>query len=530
MIQFANSTPLRKIKISCGLNRNVGFKPNFISFFSFALKSLAHLRIVWLGFCIFAFITNMQNSTSMIRPCTCFILVALLQLIAPSHGQAHTDSTNQKPNIVLILADDLGISDLACYGNEFMQTPALNKLAVSGMLFENAYAAAPVCSPTRAAIMTGKSPARLKLTNYLYGMRFDSLSNMIPAAYVPQLPLEENTLAERLKEIGYITGMFGKWHLSDNEHESEFSPKNQGFDVVVGGRGSAGQYFFPAWQKSGRTEMIDGTDGEYLTDRLTDEAIAFVAQHKDEPFFLYLAHYAVHIPLQAKDEDIKKYQSLESHDAYNLTYAAMVDNLDQNTDRLIQALEANGLTKNTIIIFCSDNGGLAVPEGGPQPTTNEPYREGKGYLYEGGIRVPMLLSWPGTIQAGTKSDALVSSADIFVSLIDVVGAYDSQEKFDGRSLLPLWKEGKALENTSLYWHYPHFSNQGGRPSAAMREGNYKLLYFFETNSVELYDLKKDPGELNNIARNKARVAAKLKKDLLNWLKETEANLPQTVSE
>ncbi|MCC5931839.1 MAG: sulfatase [Cyclobacteriaceae bacterium] len=437
---------------------------------------------------------------------------------------------NAPPNIILILVDDLGISDLGCYGHPFFQTPSIDSLSERGMRFTQAYAASPVCSPTRAALMTGKNPARLKLTNFLYGHRFDTLSNLAPAQYISNLPLEEATIAEKLKSSGYRTAMIGKWHLTDNENDTEFSPQHRGFDWVTGGRGSATSYFFPEWLSSGRTDNIGGEPGQYLTDIITDEAISFITEKNEKPFFLYLSHYAVHIPLQAPEADIEYFRKIPGREAYDLTYAAMIKNLDDNMRRLMNALLEEGKAENTIIIFTSDNGGLAVPEGGPQPTTNDPYREGKGHLYEGGIRVPLIISWPGKSQQGTESHLPVSTMDIFYTMLEAAGQSAVQADVDGRSLIKELHKPGSLGGSLLYWHYPHFSNQGGRPSAAMRENQYKLIYFFETRNAELYDLEKDPEEMYELSRSKSRIARRMQANLLKWLADVEANLPQSLVE
>lgn len=451
--------------------------------------------------------------------------VALMLSFCP---ESQAQST--RPNILLILVDDLGISDLGTYGHPFFKSPTIDSIAEAGMRFTNAYSASPVCSPTRAALMTGKHPARLKLTNFLHGNRFDTLSNLAPAQYTPDLSLEHTTVAEILKSADYRTAIIGKWHLTDNDQDTEYSPQHRGFDKVLGGRGSAASYFYPEWQNSGRTDNIDGDTGMFITDRITDEAIAFVNEADDKPFFLYLSHYAVHIPLQAPAGDVEHFKNLAGREAYDLTYAAMIKNLDENTRRLMNALHENGKTENTLIIFTSDNGGLAVPEGGPQPTTNDPYREGKGHLYEGGIRVPLIVSWQGKVKKGGESHLPVSTMDLFYTMLESAGQPATLAKADGRSLMKELQNPGSLAENLLYWHYPHFSNQGGRPSAALRENQYKLIYFFETRNAELYDLEKDPEEMYDLSRTKARIARKMQSNLLQWLAEVQANLPQSLTE
>ncbi|HVV99245.1 MAG TPA: sulfatase, partial [Planctomycetaceae bacterium] len=384
-------------------------------------------------------------------------------------------AAENKPNVILIVADDLGGVDLGCYGSKFHRTPNLDRLAAEGMRFSESYAACPVCSPTRAALLTGKWPARLHLTDWLPG-RPDMPSQKLNRPKIrQQLPLEEITLAEAFKSAGYTTGHIGKWHLGGEG----FGPKEQGFDSNIAGdaAGSPQSYFAPF--KRGNHQMPgleDAPAGEYLTDRLTTEALKFIDKHAAEPFFLYLPHYTVHIPLNAKPEMVAKYppEAPFNGSQNNPIYAAMLESLDEGVGKILEKLKQQGLDERTIVVFTSDNGGLAIVEGPHTPaTSNAPYREGKGYLYEGGVRVPLIVKWPGQVRAGSVSKTPVCSIDLFPTLLEICGI-TTDAKPDGRSLVSELRGQAPLERDALYWHYPHYANQGGRPGGAIREGDFKL--------------------------------------------------------
>lgn len=429
----------------------------------------------------------------------------------------------RKPNIVLVLIDDYGWADTGCYGSTYHRTPNIDALAARGMRFTDAYAAAPVCSPTRAALMTGKHPARLHLTDWLPGRADMPKQKLARPTIQQQLPLAETTLAEALQQAGYTTAHIGKWHLGG----AGFEPEKQGFDVNIAGdhTGTPLSYFAP-YQRDGRfmPKLESAPPGEYLTDRLTTEAERFIEQHKDKPFFLYLPHYTTHIPMRAKAELIAKYRALPKPERgqNNPVYAAMIESMDDSIGRLMRKLEQAGIADNTVFIFTADNGGLATPEGPDTPaTTNAPLRAGKGYLYEGGIRVPLIVTWPKRIKAGSVNRTPVYSADLFATAVTIAGLKNTTG-IDAASLLPLLTGRGKLTRDALFWHYPHYSNQsinGGhfdQPGAAIRQGDYKLIEFYQDNHVELYDLKTDLSERNDLARSRPQEVAKLRQKLAAW--------------
>ena len=428
----------------------------------------------------------------------------------------------RKPNVIIILADDLGWADLGCYGSTYHETPNLDRLAKQGLRFTNAYAACPVCSPTRASILTGKYPARLHLTDWLPGRKDFPNQKLARPVIRQQLPLEEVTLAEALKPAGYVCASVGKWHLGGNG----FLPTDQGFDKNVGGTQTGsppGGYF-----KFKTPTMTAADDKEYLTDRLTDEALKFIEANKDRPFFLYLPHYAVHIPLQAKAALVERYRAKRkrglTHD--NPIYAAMLHSLDEGVGRVLGKLDELKLADDTLVVFTSDNGGLSVKEGPNTPaTSNAPLRAGKGYLYEGGVREPFIVRWPGHIKPDT-CDLPVISTDLFPTVLDVAGVKpDPKVPCDGVSLLPFLTGPGEPKRAALYWHYPHYSNQGGRPGGAVRAGRFKLIEHYEDDRVELFDLSADPGEKKDLAAADPETAKRLRKMLHDWRKEVNAQMP-----
>ncbi len=416
-----------------------------------------------------------------------------------------------KPNFIFFLIDDLGRNDLGCYGSKFYRTPNLDRIATQGMKFTDAYSACPVCSPTRASIMTGKYPARLHLTDWLPGRGDLPAQRLARPTIKQQLALEEVTLAERLKAAGYVTAHVGKWHLGGEG----FEPQKQGFDINIAGdhTGTPMSYFAPfgGKAKDGKQRAMRGleqaNDGEYLTDRLTTEAEKIIAANKDKPFLLYFAHYAVHTPMKAKPETIAKYAQVagKAGQQTNAIYAAMMESMDESIGRILKQLEDLKLADNTYVFFTSDNGGLATLEGPSTPATiNSPLREGKGYLYEGGIRVPLLVRGPG-IKAGSTTTNAISSVDYFPTILELAGlaAPTAEDKVDGVTLVPLLNSGTNAPRP-LFWHYPHYSNQGGKPGGAIRDGDFKLIEFYETGRVELFDLKS--GENRNLAEDPAHTA------------------------
>jgi arylsulfatase A-like enzyme len=427
------------------------------------------------------------------------------------------------PNVVIILIDDLGQRDLGCYGSRYYHTPNIDRLASEGLRFTDAYAACPVCSPTRAALLTGCYPQRFNLTDWLPGRGDRPDQKLLRPKINQQLPLEAVTLAEALKPAGYATGHIGKWHLGGKG----FGPQQQGFDSNIAGdeTGTALSYFAPFRNKAGRymPGLEKAPDGEYLTDRLTAEAEKFLEQNKEKPFFLYLAHYAVHTPLRAKPEVVAKYKAGKPGTQGNPVYAAMVESMDDSVGRIMKKLDELKLTDRTLVIFTSDNGGLATLEGMPAaPTNNAPLREGKGYLYEGGIRVPLIVRGPGLRKPGTASEVPACSIDLFPTALEVCGV-KSEAKVDGVSLLPVLKGGD-VKREALYWHYPHYANQGSRPGGAVRSGNYKLIEFYENGRRELYDVKRDLSENRNLAEDKPEVVKELAAKLAAWRKEVGAKM------
>lgn len=447
------------------------------------------------------------------------------------------------PNIVFILADDMGWRDLSCYGSTFNETPNIDKLAAQGMRFTQAYAACSVCSPTRASIMTGKYPARLKLTDFIGGAR---TGDLLPADYLHQLPLREFTIAKALKDGGYATGQFGKWHLGGKG----FLPEDHGFDVSFGagnGAGATPSHFFPYTRKGAATRpalIPDGKAGEYLADRLTDEALHFIEEHRDEPFFVYLPHYAVHIPLQAKEEMIAKYQ--QKKDAMkpaegpaflpegkntnkqvqdNPVYAGMMQSVDESVGRIMDKLKELKLEENTIVIFTSDNGGLSTAEG--QPTSNLPLRAGKGWPYEGGVREPLIVRFPAVVKPGAVCDSPIISNDYFPTLLELADLPARPDQHvDGVNFAPLLRGEEPNDRTPLFWHYPHYSNQGGGPCGAVRVGDYKLIEWYENMRCELYNLRSDIGERNDLAATMPKKVDELRTILHDWRTSVDANMPK----
>ncbi len=446
-----------------------------------------------------------------------FVRFFLALLVLP--GAETTTVAAPPPNIVFILMDDLGWTDLGCQGSDFYQTPNIDRLAREGMRFTQAYAAGPVCSPTRASILTGQHPARLRLTDWLPGRPDRKDQQMKRPAIATNLPSATLTLPKSLKSAGYVTAHIGKWHLGGQGS----LPQDHGFDVNIAGdqAGTPVSYFGPF--RRGNAVMPgleDAVPGEYLTDRLTAEAEKFIAANQEKPFFLYLAHYAPHTPLTAKSNLIAKYRAALRPGAThtNALYAAMLESMDDSVGRIVRKLEDLHLATNTLVVFTSDNGGLAVREGpGTPSTSNRPLRAGKGYLYEGGLRVPLIVRWPGAVAAGAVSETPVSSADFFPTLLTVAGVkLPGHPGTDGVSLLPLLRQSGVISREPFCWHYPHYANQGGKPGGAIREGDLKLIESYESGFLELYDLKADPGETNNLAGAQPQRANELAKKLADW--------------
>jgi arylsulfatase A-like enzyme len=427
-----------------------------------------------------------------------------------------------RPNFVFILIDDLGWSDLGCYGSEYYETPNIDRLAAGGVRFTAAYSASTVCSPTRASLLTGKYPGRLRITHAIpiEGHRRLKTTAMRDADYVKNMPLEEVTIAEALREAGYATGYFGKWHCS---WEKPYYPEHQGFDVNVGGNnmGNPGNYFSPYDGKWRMTEadpwvewhtVTEGPPGEYLTDRLTDEAVRFIEGRRAQPFLLYLAHYAVHTPLQAKPEKVARYRAKPAdHERKhgNPIYAAMIESVDDSVGRILDTLEREGIADRTVIVFTSDNGGAHLA------TSNHPWRGNKGSFYEGGIRVPAIVRWPGQIRAGSVSDAMTISPDFYPTMLEMAGLpLRPEQHLDGVSLVPLLRGKAPAVRDTMYWHFPNYLGQllpeAANPCSVVRRGKWKLIESLEDGRVELYDLKADPLETKEVAAENPSVVRDLR--------------------
>ena len=458
-------------------------------------------------------------------------LYCLLGLLAANSltTVAYAQSAEATPNIVLIVADDLGWSDLGCYGNPYFESPRLDQLAQRGVRFDNAYAACQVCSPTRASILTGRYPARVRLTNYLYGTKTVEASPVLPAPFVRRLPPEEVTIAEELKEDGYVTGIVGKWHLGSNPDPAASvpDPVQQGFDVAhsfdYGLMRVAGQFEWVRNRDSTQTYTLPN-----LTEEITQNTIDFISQYRDTTFFLMMTHYAVHLPLQGDSVLVEKYLNKENPrpDDYYYVYGAMIDQMDQSVGRVVDALEANGLMDNTVIVFVSDNGGLAIAEAGPRPTVNNPLRAGKGTIYEGGIRVPMIAYWKDHFAGGLVNSSVVSTVDLYPTLLELVrGTSRVAHTIDGQPRLATFRTTQTIPRGATYWHYPHFSNQGGNPSAAVRLGDYKLIRSLENGSTELYNLREDLSEQNDLSDQLPQRVSQLNDSLEHWFYATQANMP-----
>lgn len=449
--------------------------------------------------------------------------VAILEFIVDRKAVA-------KPNLVFFLVDDLGWTDLGCYGSDYYETPNIDRLAAKGVRFTDAYAACNACSPTRAAILTGMYPARLRLTDWIPGQRTLPTHAFKPPPWTPYLEHRHVTLAEALKAQGYTTWHVGKWHLGG----PDYYPKKQGFDVNMGGSfiGAPGSYYYPYYRKpgtaSGPVENLppQGPEGRYLTDRLTDEAVRLIEQPQSQPFFLYFSYYSVHTPIQPRSDLRDRYRKMERGKRHqNPDYAAMVAAVDESVGRVVKCLEETGRIENTVIVFTSDNGGMH------KVTTNAPLRGGKGMAWEGGTRVPLIVSVPEMQAAGRTSAEPVISMDFYPTLLEMAGrpntapqAHDGS--IDGVSLAPLLRDPAAgLNRDAIYWHYPHYNVLQGVPHSSLRAGRYKLIEFFEGSRVELYDLEDDLGEQTDLASRLPEQTARLTRMLHDWRESVGAQMP-----
>lgn len=444
-----------------------------------------------------------------------------------------------RPNIIFIVVDDLGASDFGCYGADLHETPNIDQFAKNNLVFTNSYAAAPVCSPSRASLMTGKFPARLNFTIWSEAAspverKNQEVYKYLPPQTIESLPLEEVTIAEKLKEHGYLTAHVGKWHIGDYMH----FPENQGFDVSIAAsqRGAPPTYFYPYKGFAFREHRFVGqlgtdaegryfTDrkGEYLTDRLTDEALRIIEDAGSRPFFLNLWYYSVHTPLEAPEDDIEYFRNKLTPELKhrNPAYAAMVKAVDYNVGRLLKKLEKEKIAENTVVFLLSDNGGYINKYKDQVVTDNYPLRSGKGSLYEGGIRIPTIVALPHSSFKG-KIDIPVSTIDYFPTIMDLIGVKD-YPGIDGKSFLPLLKgeKSEALQTRPMYWHYPHYYPTTA-PVSAIRDGNWKMLEYLGDERLELYDLSADSGESKNVVKENPEKAAELLEKLHAWQKETNA--------
>ena len=451
----------------------------------------------------------------------------------------------EKPNILFFLVDDLGYMDIGANNPDtFYETPNIDQLAATGMRFTDGYAANPVCSPTRYSIMTGKYPSRVDATNFFSrnsGTQREGLFQ--PAELNNIMPLEEITLAEALKTAGYKTFFAGKWHLGPSE---EYWPENQGFEINKGGWAlGAPRYGSKYFSPYGNPRLEDGPEGEHLPHRLADETMKFMEDNKDGPFLAYLSFYSVHTPLMAPKELVEKYKRKAARlglvgkeefgteeqvlpiqqerqvriSQQHAIYAAMMESMDTNLGRVLDKLEALGIADNTIVCFTSDNGGLSTSEG--LPTSNLPLRGGKGWTYEGGIREPYLIKWPGVTKPGSVNTTPVCSIDFYPTLLEIAGA-EFDHPIDGISLVPELRQDGSIDREALYWHYPHYSNQGGIPSGAIRMGDWKLIERYEDGRLHLYNLKDDIGEKNDLAEKHPDRVSSMKARLHTWYREVDA--------
>ena len=461
-----------------------------------------------------------------------------------------------QPNIIVVLIDDLGVRDLSCTGSTFYETPNLDRMAAEGVQFSNAYAASSLCSPARAAILTGRHPVRVDITNYIAGR---GMGRMIGPRYRHELSREERTIATALQEGGYQTWHVGKWHLGGEG----FLPTDHGFEVNIGGHRNGALYhcgYFAPWEVGWGVPgplpgLAEALDGEYITDRLTDEAMALIrGRRKGSPFFLHLSHYAVHMPIQSPPLLVRKYEAKaarlgldrveavipgEPHPALHCPdrrierrvlqshagYAAMMENLDWNIGRLFDALDTEGIAEDTLVVVLSDNGGLSTGEEGA-PTCNLPYAEGKGWSEEGGLRIPLLVRWPQRIPARRNADEVFWQCDLFPTFLAAAGLPAEPERhMDGTNMLPLLTDAAPVDRTPLCWHYPHYSNQGGGPTGAIRDGDWKLIEWFETGRTALYNLRDDVSESFDCSAANPDKAGELLQRLRRWRAETVAGIP-----
>lgn len=479
-----------------------------------------------------------------------FLLTGFLLATAGCTSDSGSSEAD-RPNVILIVIDDLGWADTEVYGSEFYETPHINALARDGMRFTQAYAAAAICSPTRSSIMSGKYPGRLNQTDWIPGRETTPDYRLQQVDDRNHLPTSEVTIAEALGQNGYVTAHMGKWHLGSEGH----LPQDQGFDINVAGNenGSPPEYFWPYKRDDYQLEALaeTGEEGEYLTTRLAKEAASFIENHRSRDFFLHFAPYAVHTPLQAPDSLVEKYRAkadtMDRPDRPDLgeehghewllvqnhpVFAAMVEIMDRAVGRIRRALREAGIAEETVILFSSDNGGLAVLDGsatgiGQPSTSNYPLRAGKGWLYEGGVRVPLIVRWPDVTEPGSVSEIPVMSTDFYDTIAEITGTSVPEDQgVDGRSLTPVLRGSASLERERFYWHYPHYHGSGNTPSGAMRSGPYKLVQYFATDETELYNLSTDLAEEQDLSGERPSLTDSLRQELEGWRKQVDAQMPK----
>ncbi len=460
-------------------------------------------------------------------------LLTLLAFIASSCNskKLSVKKENNKPNVVFILVDDLGWMDLSIMGSDFYHTPNIDKLSKDGVLFTDAYSACTVCSPTRASIMTGKYPAKIKVTDWIEGWDFPHAKLAIPN-WVKHLPKEEKTMAEVFKDNGYKTAHIGKWHLGELEEDWA---EHHGFDINIAGwrKGSPNRDknkgyngYFPPF---GNPKLQDRPSDSYLTDRIASEAIHFIENNKLQPFFLNLWFYAVHTPLQAQKEKVEKYNDLVNmnNKQNNPTYAAMIEHMDDAVGNIIAKLKELKLYDKSIIVFTSDNGGLIG--GKKQITNNYPLRSGKGDMYEGGVRVPAIVKNSQNTNAGIVNKIPITSIDYLPTLVDLAGIIVNSniaKEWDGVSLLKLLTKSDAtIERDAIFWHYPHYHIEGAKPYSAMRKGKWKLVNIIEDDTYELYNLETDISEEHDLSNENKEILAVMKREMQNWRLNIGAQMP-----
>ena len=467
-----------------------------------------------------------------------FLLLAAALLLACQP----TAPQRPQPNVLFILADDLGYHDLSVMGSQYYETPNIDQIANQGMIFTQGYAACQVCSPSRAAIMTGKYPARLQITDWIGAKTGEAwrehkrYNKLLPADNRDHLPFEDVSLAEAMKEAGYKTFFAGKWHIGS---EGSY-PEDHGFDINKGGweKGSPIGGFYAPWTNP---RLENGPNGESLTMRLANETANFIKSNKEAPFLAYLSFYAVHGPIQTTQEKWQKYRDKAeaqgiAESGYvmehflpirqvqdNPVYAGLVETMDDAVGIVLQALKEAGVDENTIVVFTSDNGGVA--SGDAFSTTNLPLRGGKGYQWEGGIREPYFIRVPWMEHKGAKTDVQAIGMDFYPTLLDLAGIpLKPEQHMDGVSLLPVL-EGKEIADRPLFWHYPHYGNQGGEPSGIMRKDDWKLIHYYEDGRNELYNLQTDLSETTDVAKDHPEIVSQMKQELDTWLEETKAWMP-----